>query len=132
MRKVLFLRLDFSHDASAVTRKSCWDNLSTNSRKSGVFSMISTRLSTGLSPNPATTKPQSKIDINSAVYPRGPSPPVKPKLLSLVDTKEVMRGPEEQPGYWVVTGAKLCVEAGKISIKAKYSLLTVISEDSLV
>lgn len=132
MRKVLFLRLGFSLDASAVTRKSCWDNLSTNSRKSGVFSMISTRLSTGLSPNPATTKPQSKIDINSAVYPRGPSPPVKPKLLSLVDTKEVMRGPEEQPGYWVVTGAKLCVEAGKISIKAKYSLLTVISEDSLV
>ncbi|CAN8291017.1 unnamed protein product [Cochlearia groenlandica] len=132
MRKVLFLRLGFSLVASAVTRKSCWENLSTNSRKSGVFSMISTRLSTGLSPNPATTKPHSKIDINSAVYPRGPSPPVKPKLLSLVDTKEVVRGPEEPPGYWVVTGAKLCVEAGKISIKAKYSLLTVMSEDSLV
>ncbi|VVA92879.1 unnamed protein product [Arabis nemorensis] len=132
MRKVLFLRLGFSLVASAVTRRSGWDNLSTISRKSGVFSMISTRLSTGLSPNPTTTKPQSQIEINSAVYPRGPSPPVKPKLLSLVDTKEVMRGPEEPPGYWVVTGAKLCVEAGKISIKAKYSLLTVVSEDSLV
>ncbi|CAA7015753.1 unnamed protein product [Microthlaspi erraticum] len=131
MRKVLFLRLGFSLVASAVTRKNCWDNLSTNSRKSGVFSMISTRLSTGLSPVPAM-KPQSKVDINSAVYPRGPSPPVKPKLLSLVDMKEVVRGPEESPGYWVVTGAKLCVEAGKISIKAKYSLLTVMSEDSLV
>ncbi|EOA39924.1 hypothetical protein CARUB_v10008612mg [Capsella rubella] len=132
MRKVLFLRLGFSLDASAVIRKSCWDNLSSNSRKSGVFSMISTRLSAGLSPNPATTKPQSKIDLNSAVYPRGPSPPAKPKLLNLVDMKEVVRGPEEPPGYWVVTGAKLCVEAGKISIKAKYSLLTVMSEDSLV
>ncbi|KFK44710.1 hypothetical protein AALP_AA1G292900 [Arabis alpina] len=132
MRKVLFLRLGFSLVASAVTRRSGWDNVSSVSRKSGVFSMISTRLSAGLSPNRTTTKPQSKIDINSAVYPRGPSPPVKPKLLSLVDMKEVMRGPEEPPGYWVVTGAKLCVEAGKISIKAKYSLLTVVSEDSLV
>ncbi|CAH2034163.1 unnamed protein product [Thlaspi arvense] len=132
MRKVLFLRLGFSLVASAVTRRSGWDNLSSISRKSGVFSMISTRLSAGLSPSPATMKPQSKIDMNSAVYPGGPSPPVKPKLLSLVDMKEVVRGPEEPPGYWVVTGAKLCVVAGKISIKAKYSLLTVVSEDSLV
>ncbi|KAH0893676.1 hypothetical protein HID58_056105 [Brassica napus] len=132
MRKVLFLRLGFSLVASAVTRRSGWDNLSSISRKSGVFSMISTRLSAGLGPNQATAKPVSKIDINSAVYPKGPSPPVKPKLLSLVDMKEVVRGPEVPPGYWVVTGAKLCVEAGKISIKAKYSLLTVKSEDSLV
>ncbi|KAF3511106.1 hypothetical protein F2Q69_00008231 [Brassica cretica] len=132
MRKVLFLRLGFSLVASAVTRRSAWDNLSSISRKSGVFSMISTRLSAGLGPNQATAKPVSKIDINSAVYPKGPSPPVKPKLLSLVDMKEVGRGPEVPPGYWVVTGAKLCVEAGKISIKAKYSLLTVKSEDSLV
>ncbi|KAG5390400.1 hypothetical protein IGI04_031941 [Brassica rapa subsp. trilocularis] len=132
MRKVLFLRLGFSLVASAVTRKSTWDNLSSISRKSGVFSMISTRLSTGLGPNQETAKPVSKIDINSAVYPKGPSPPVKPKLLSLVDMKEVGRGPEVPPGYWVVTGAKLCIEAGKISIKAKYSLLTVKSEDSLV
>ncbi|KAJ4879890.1 MACPF domain-containing protein NSL1 [Raphanus sativus] len=132
MRKVLFLRLGFSLVASATTRKSTWDNLSSISRKSGVFSMISTRLSAGLGPNQPTAKPVSRIDINSAVYPKGPSPPVKPKLLSLVDMKEVVRGPEVPPGYWVVTGAKLCVEAGKISIKAKYSLLTVISEDSLV
>ncbi|CAN8313482.1 unnamed protein product [Cochlearia groenlandica] len=132
MRKVLFLRLGFSLVASAITRRSGWDNLSSFSRKSGVFSMISTRLSTGLGPNPVTTKPVSRIDINSAVFPGGPSPPVKPKLLSLVDMKEVMRGPEVPPGYWVVTGAKLFVEEGKISIRAKYALLTVVSEDSLV
>ncbi|CAH8359247.1 unnamed protein product [Eruca vesicaria subsp. sativa] len=132
MRKVLFLRLGFSQVASAITRTSCWDNLSSSSRKSGVFSMISTRLTGGLSPTAAAAKPVSKIDINSAVYPKGPSSPVKPKLLGLVDTKEVVRGPEVPPGYWVVTGAKLCLEAGKISIKAKYSLLTIISEDSLV
>ncbi|CAN7093941.1 unnamed protein product [Brassica rapa subsp. narinosa] len=133
MRKILFLRLGFSQVATASTRRSCWDNLSSDSRKSGIFSMISTRLSGGLSSTtPTTAKPVSKVYINSAVYPKGPSPPVKPKLLSLVDTKEMVRGPEVPPGYWVVTGARLCVEAGKISIKAKYSLLTVVSEDSLV
>ncbi|KAG2303808.1 hypothetical protein Bca4012_062779 [Brassica carinata] len=132
MRKVLFLRLGFSQVASAIIRRYDWDNLSPDSRKSGIFSMISTRLSGGLGPTATTAKPVSKIDINSAIYPKGPSPPVKPKLLSLVDTKEVVRGPEVPPGYWVVTGAKLCLEAGKISIRAKYSLLTVVSEDSLL
>ncbi|KAJ0257951.1 MACPF domain-containing protein NSL1 [Hirschfeldia incana] len=132
MRKVLFLRLGFSQVGSAIIRRYVWENLSSDSRKSGIFSMISTRLNGGLSSTPATEKPVSKVYINSAVYPKGPAPPVKPKLLSLVDTKEVVRGPEVPPGYWVVTGAKLCLEGGKISIKAKYSLLTVVSEDSLL
>uniref|UniRef100_A0A0E0L5K6 Uncharacterized protein n=1 Tax=Oryza punctata TaxID=4537 RepID=A0A0E0L5K6_ORYPU len=36
---------------------------------------------------------------------------------------EVMRGPADLPGYWVVTGAKLCIEGGKVALKVKYSLL---------
>ncbi|KAH1054971.1 hypothetical protein J1N35_033036 [Gossypium stocksii] len=128
MRKVLFLRLGFSMVSFTKIRRSEWDGPLTLSRKSGVFSMlISSRFSSGL------TEPEklTKVDLNSAVFPGGPPlPPKAPKLTSFVDTSETVRGPEDLPGYWVVTGAKLCVEGGKISIKAKYSLLTILSEDS--
>ncbi|RZC03778.1 MACPF domain-containing protein NSL1 isoform G [Glycine soja] len=131
MKKVLFLRLGFSTVASATIRRSEWDGPSTTSRKSGFFSaLMSTRLSKELqSPD---QKP-NKVDINSAIYNVGPPVPTRvPKMLSFVDTKEMVRGPEDLPGYWVVTGAKLCVEGGRISIKAKYSLLTILSEGCLL
>jgi len=130
MKKVLFLRLGFSTVASATIRRSEWDGPSTSSRKSGFFSaLMSTRLSKELQ---SAEKP-TKVDINSAIYHGGPPVPARaPKMLSLVDTKEMVRGPEDLPGYWVVTGAKLCVEGGRISIKAKYSLLTILSEESLL
>ncbi|CAI9087406.1 OLC1v1021464C1 [Oldenlandia corymbosa var. corymbosa] len=129
MKKVLFLRFGFSMVASARIRRSEWDGPSTLSRKSGLMSMISTTFSTGL------TQPEkpAKVDLNSAVYPGGPPSPARaPKMSNFVDTKEMVRGPEDPPGYWVVTGAKLCVEGGRISIKVKYSLLTIVSEDSLL
>uniref|UniRef100_A0A2P2JT54 Uncharacterized protein MANES_16G030700 n=3 Tax=Rhizophora mucronata TaxID=61149 RepID=A0A2P2JT54_RHIMU len=129
MKKVLFLRLGFSMVTSASTRRSEWDGPSTLSRKSGVFSMISTRLSARLNP---PEKPV-KVDVNSAVFPGGPpSLQRAPKMSNFVDTKETVRGPEDPPGYWVVTGAKLCVENGKISVKAKYSLLTIMSEETMM
>ncbi|KAK3207103.1 hypothetical protein Dsin_021149 [Dipteronia sinensis] len=127
MKKVLFLRLGFSTVASAKCRRSEWDGPSTMSRKSGVFSMlISQRFSTGIN---QPEKPV-KVDLNSAIFPGGP-PQKAPKMSSFVDTKEMVRGPEDPPGYWVVTGAKLCVEGGRISIKAKFSLLTIMSEDAM-
>uniref|UniRef100_A0A5B6YGJ0 Putative MACPF domain-containing protein NSL1 n=1 Tax=Davidia involucrata TaxID=16924 RepID=A0A5B6YGJ0_DAVIN len=131
MKKVLFLRLGFSTVASAGIRRSEWDGPTTSSRKSGLMSMlISTTFSTGLLT--PTEKPAAKVDLNSAVYPGGPPLPTRaPKMSLFVDTKEMVRGPEDLPGYWVVTGAKLCVEGGRIRIKVKYSLLTIMSEDSL-
>ncbi|KAK1326170.1 MACPF domain-containing protein NSL1 [Acorus calamus] len=125
MRKVLFLRLGFSTVASARIRRSEWVGPVTLSRKSGSISaLISTRFSTGQIP---TTPPKpGKVDLNSAVFPGGP-PGRTVKFARLVDTAEIVRGPENPPGYWVVTGAKLCVEGGIISLKVKYSLLTVIS-----
>ncbi|PNX88556.1 MACPF domain-containing protein NSL1-like, partial [Trifolium pratense] len=130
MKKVLFLRLGYSTVASAKIRRSEWDGPSTSSRKSGFFSaLMSTKLSKELQSPEKTTK----VDINSAIYNAGPPVPTRaPKMLSFVDTKEMVRGPEDPPGYWVVTGAKLCVEGGRISIKAKYSLLTILSEESLM
>ncbi|XP_058197782.1 MACPF domain-containing protein NSL1 [Rhododendron vialii] len=130
MKKVLFLRLGFSAVASARLRRSEWDGPTTSSRKSGFMSMlISSTFTAGMTP---VEKP-AKVDLNSAVYPGGPPLPRRaPKLMHFVDTKEMVRGPECLPGHWVVTGAKLCVEGGRITIKAKYSLLAMILEDSLM
>lgn len=128
MKKVLFLRLGFSMVASAVIRRSEWDGPTATSKKSGLISMLmSTPFSSALN-QPV----QPKVDLNSAVYPGGPPTPARaPKMSHFVDTKELVRGPEDSPGYWVVTGAKLCVENGMIRIKVKYSLLTIVSDDSL-
>ncbi|GFP97126.1 macpf domain-containing protein nsl1 [Phtheirospermum japonicum] len=131
MKKILFLRLGFSMVASAVIRRSEWDGPATSSKKSGLISILmSTPFSSAL--NQQAEKP-TKVDLNSAVYPGGPPSPAKaPKMSHFVDTKEMVRGPEDPPGYWVVTGAKLCVESGMIRVKVKYSLLTIVSEESLL
>ncbi|KAH6773678.1 MAC/Perforin domain-containing protein [Perilla frutescens var. frutescens] len=132
IKKVLFLRLGFSMVASAIIRRSEWDGATATSKKSGLMSMLmSTPFSTAL--NQHAEKAPPKVDLNSAVYPGGPPSPVRaPKMSHFVDTKEMVRGPEDTPGYWVVTGAKLCVENGMIRIKVKYSLLTIVSDDSLL
>ncbi|KAI3680735.1 hypothetical protein L6452_35510 [Arctium lappa] len=129
MKKVLFLRLGYSMVGSAKIRRSEWDGPSMHSRKSGLMStLMSTPFSMGL----ATPEQKPvKVDLNSAIYPDGP-PSRQPKMSSFVDTKEMVRGPEDPPGYWVVTGAKLCVEGGRIRVKVKYSLLTIMLEDSIL
>ncbi|KAL8228700.1 hypothetical protein R6Q57_013600 [Mikania cordata] len=128
MKKTLFLRLGYSMVGSAKIRRSEWDGPSMHSRKSGLMStLMSTPFSLGL----ATPKQKPvKVELNSAIYPDGP-PLRAPKMSSFVDTREMVRGPEDPPGYWVVTGAKLCVEGGRIRVKVKYSLLTIMSEDSM-
>ncbi|KAJ6777196.1 MACPF DOMAIN-CONTAINING PROTEIN CAD1 [Salix koriyanagi] len=74
--------------------------------------------------------PQPIVNINSAVYPGGPPVAAQtPKLLKFVDTTEMTRGPQDSPGYWVVSGAKLNVDNGKISLRVKYSLLSLGSPD---
>ncbi|KAL5989885.1 hypothetical protein ACLOJK_010780 [Asimina triloba] len=127
MKKVLFLRLGFSTVASARIRRSEWVGPANPSKRSGIIStLISARFSTG---QIRDAKPD-KVELNSAVFPGGPPVPLRvPKMSKFVDTKEMVRGPEDPPGYWVVTGAKLCVETGKIALKVKYSLLTMLSGD---
>ncbi|XP_057948593.1 MACPF domain-containing protein NSL1 [Malania oleifera] len=129
MKKVLFLRLGFSMVASAKIRRSEWEGPTTLFQKSGVLSMlISTRLSAGLAP---VQKPV-QVDLNSAVFPGGPPSPARaPKMSNFVDTKEMVRGPQDTPGYWVVTGARLYIEGGRIRIKVKYSLLSMVTDDLL-
>ncbi len=128
-KKILFLRLHFSKVCNATSVKNPeWDGSPNLGQKSGLIStLISTHFSTAaLKPAPRP----AEVNINSAVYPGGPPVPVQtPKLLRFVDTTEMLRGPQDLPGYWVVSGAKLHLERGKISLRVKYSLLTVNSPD---
>ncbi|KAG6398553.1 hypothetical protein SASPL_140019 [Salvia splendens] len=133
LRNVLFLRLHFSRVSSAtVVKKPEWDGSPVLAQKSGIIStLISSHFS---SAQKAAPKP-SDVNINSALYPDGPPMSTQTaKLLKFVDTMEMMRGPQDTPGYWVVSGARLVVEKGKISLRVKYSLLAVIlpDEDALL
>ncbi|RYR18564.1 hypothetical protein Ahy_B03g063193 isoform C [Arachis hypogaea] len=128
-KKVLFLRLEYSILSSSISRRGEWSGTSSIVRKSGFFStLLSTRLSKGLHQIETDPKPL-KDDASNAVGYHGesntdqPVPTKPPKMLRFVDTKEVVRGPEDMPGHWMVTGARLCVQDGKISIKVKHSLL---------
>ncbi|KVI01665.1 hypothetical protein Ccrd_020054 [Cynara cardunculus var. scolymus] len=127
-KKVLFLRLRFSTVLGAAAIKNPeWDGSPGLARKSGLIStLISHHFTAVLKPQPQP----AEVNINSAIYPGGPPAPVQaPKLLKFVDTTEMTRGPQETPGYWVVSGARLVVDKGKISLRVKYSLLTVILPD---
>ncbi|TKY60485.1 MACPF domain-containing protein CAD1 [Spatholobus suberectus] len=40
----------------------------------------------------------------------------------------MLRGPEDTPGHWVVSGARLSVQHGKIYVHVKYSLLSFVMQ----
>jgi hypothetical protein len=117
LRKVLFLRLGFSGVAAMKIRRSEWDGPFVVPRKSGSLSArLSAALSGGLAPVPVP--PAEKVEVNSAIFPKGPPVPLPvQKMARHIDTTEVSRGPDDLPGYWVVTGAKLCMEGGKVALK---------------
>ncbi|KAF5444401.1 hypothetical protein F2P56_036883 [Juglans regia] len=130
-KNILFLRLCFSTVVGAmIAKRPEWDGSPGLAPKSGLIStLISHHFTTAQKalPRPAD------VNINSAVYPGGPPSPVQaPKLLKFVDATEMVRGPQETPGYWIVSGARLVVEKGRISLRVKYSLLTVILPDEEV
>ncbi|CAH2078087.1 unnamed protein product [Thlaspi arvense] len=130
-KNVLFLRLCFSKVVGAtIVKNSEWDEAVGFAPKSGLIStLISHHFTAAQKPPPRP----ADVNINSAIYPGGPPVPVQaPKLLKFVDTSEMTRGPQESPGYWVVSGARLLVEKGKISLKVKYSLMTAIMEDEVI
>lgn len=131
IRNILFLRLRYSRvSGAAVTKHPEWDGSPGLAPKSGLISTLISHHFTAVQrppPRPAD------VNINSAVYPGGPPVPVQaPKLLKFVDTTEMTRGPQDNPGYWVVSGARLVVEKGRISLRVKYSLLTVVLPDEEV
>ena len=129
IKNILFLRLRFSAVPGAtVVKRAEWEGSQVSTAKSGLIStLISHHFSTA-----AQRPPQrpADVNINSAVYPGGPPLPLHPpKLLKFVDTAELTRGPQDNPGYWVVSGARLVLDKARISLRVKFSLLTVALPD---
>lgn len=119
LKSVLHLQLLFSKIPGCTIQRSRWHQHPA-SEKTGFFSSISTTFTT-------TTKAGKKgppVVMDSAVFTGGPPRPIQsPKLLKFVDTAELTKGPQDAPGHWVVTAARLELDSGKISIKVKFSLL---------
>ena len=121
-KSVLHLRLLFSKVSDSFLLQSSWAQAASGfSQRSSLLSAISQSL-TG---NPVKEK-EEVVVVDSAVYPTGPPVPVqKPKLLKFVETSQLCKGPQDSPGYWMVTGARLQLEKGKISLNVKFSLLNI-------
>ncbi|KAG6714044.1 hypothetical protein I3842_05G183600 [Carya illinoinensis] len=121
-KSVLHLRLLFSKVSDCYIVQSTWaQGSSAFSQKSGIFSAINTSF-LGI---PAKEK-QPMVVVDSGVYPTGPPVPVQTqKLLKFVDMSELCKGPLDSPGHWLVTGARLDLEKGKICLNVKFSLLNI-------
>ena len=119
-KSVLHLQLLFSKVSYSLIAHSSWAQGSSGfSQKSGLFSAISTSVTGN------HLKDKSKpVVVDSSVFPSGPPVPVQTrKLLKFVDTSHLCRGPQDSPGHWLVTGAGLDLDKGKISLQVKFSLL---------
>ncbi|KAL1364628.1 hypothetical protein HN51_012777 [Arachis hypogaea] len=122
-KKCLLLRLRFSKVIGATLQKPPqWDqssNIGYFSRKyGGILAFISKEGQKG------RPKPGDKTIGSNTYSAARPAPVHTPKLQRFVDTTEMIRGPEDTPGYWVVSGARLSVQNGKIYLLVKYSLLS--------
>ncbi|XP_031257404.1 MACPF domain-containing protein At1g14780-like [Pistacia vera] len=121
-KSVLHLRLLFSKVSNSFVVQSNWAQGSAGfSQKSGLFSTISTSI-TGHQVKEKTPV----VVLDSSVFPSGPPVPVQTlKLLKFVDTSQLCKGPQDSPGHWLVTGARLELEKGKICVHVKFSLLNI-------
>lgn len=117
-RSVLHLRLLFSKVSNSIVVKSNWTQGSSGlSQRSGIFSAISTSIS-------GKDQKKTAVVVDSSVYPTGPPVPVQTqKLLKFVDTSQLCKGPQDSPGHWLVIGARLVLDKGKICLLGKFSLL---------
>lgn len=120
-KSVLHLRLLFAKVSNASVCRSKWEQGSSGfSQKSSFLSTLSTSLTGGSEKE----KQKPAIIVDSGVFPTGPPVPVQTqKLLKFVDTSHVCKGAQDSPGHWLVTGAKLDLEKGKICLHVKFSLL---------
>ncbi|KAL4278112.1 hypothetical protein GQ457_03G011090 [Hibiscus cannabinus] len=124
-KSVLHLRLLFSKVSDSFIVQSSWVQAESgfSQKSSGLLSAI---ISQSLTGNALKEKEEVAVVVNSAVYPTGPPVPVQtPKLLKFVETSQLCKGPQDSPGYWLVTGARLQVEKGKISLHVKFSLINI-------
>lgn len=125
---VLHLRLLYSEVPSCIVGRSQWRRGPSDlSQKLSFFSAMSATLSGSIEGERQLLQQHgpAQVVVDSAVFPTGPPVPVAAqKLLKYVDTSQLCQGPQHSPGHWLVTGAKLDVEKGKIKLHVKFSLLT--------
>lgn len=122
-KTILHLRLLYTYLPNCTIRKTEWAAAQQASRKSGFLTNISTTFS--FTQRTVTDAPrQLPAALNSGVYPEGPPVPLRSKkLLRYIDVNEVVRGPHDTPGHWLVTAAKLVTDGGKIGMHVKFALL---------
>lgn len=99
-RNVLYMKLLYSKLPCCTIRRSLWDHALENSKKV-----------------PSLNCSHSGDSSSGSVENIGT------KLAKFVDTAEMSKGPQDPPGHWLVTGGKLGVEKGKVTLRLKYSLL---------
>ena len=102
-KNVLHLKLLFSKVPGCTIRRSVWDHTPVAS---------SGRLDPG-GPSTSSSAEEKREDVTGQ----------SGKLAKIVDSSEMLKGPQDLPGHWLVTGAKLGVEKGMIVLRVKYSLL---------
>lgn len=98
-RNVLYMKLLYSRLPECTVRRSLWDH----------------------APDEKLRKVLANSSGGSSSVSRESSG--SNKFAKFVDMSEMSKGPQDPPGHWVVTGAKLGVEKGKIVSRVKYSLL---------
>ncbi|KAJ3694867.1 hypothetical protein LUZ60_000244 [Juncus effusus] len=123
---VLHLKLLYSEILGFNIDKSKWI------RKASDLSSKSSFLSRSFMSSSADMKKDKEkekvVNIDSGVFDIGPPVPIGAhKLRKFVDTSQITMGPQDSPGYWLVSGVKLDVEKGKIILHVKFSLLRPVS-----
>lgn len=131
-KSVLHLRLLFTKVSDCFLVQSNWtespSQLSQKSTSSGLFSAISTSISGNNWVREKVQPDDDQVIVDSSVFPTGPPVPLQlQKFVKYVDMSHLCRGPQDNPGYWLVTGAKLNLVKGKISLQVKFSLLNMSS-----
>ncbi|OVA16214.1 Membrane attack complex component/perforin (MACPF) domain [Macleaya cordata] len=117
-KTVLHLRLLYTHIPYFTIQKTEWALAPTSYQKSSFLSNLSTTFTASGPPK------QVPVALNSGVYADGPPKPIhSQRLLKYVETTEVVRGPHDVPGHWMVIAAKLVKDGGKIGLHVKFALL---------
>ncbi|RDX96777.1 MACPF domain-containing protein CAD1, partial [Mucuna pruriens] len=98
-KNVLHLKLLFCNVPGCTIRRSVWDH--------NPFPSAAAHRPDGSSS--LTKKPSDDKREDSSIH--------IGKLAKLVDMTEMSKGPQDIPGHWLVTGAKLGVEKGKIVLR---------------